>query len=356
MCIVGHPSSGGRVTRVITFVHRSQTSALSFSMVPTGSLRAGTPPWYKALAGRPSRRPFGQNAAQPASSPSKRSGHRALESVRHRARQREPFASLGANLSLGARALGESALDALEVEAAALNEVRPGRRPARLRALARQLRSAQPAMAPFVNWSHRLTELAASARASRMPAALVRRIASERRQLRKERARLARTLAQALPRSATLLTMSRSATVYDGLVRLPRGRRPRRVEVLASLPGGEGRRLARDLRAAGIPARTVADRDSDKAARRAMLVMVGADAVEANGALIHKVGTRRLAESARKARVPFVAVFGSSKRLPTGLRVPRPPALFDRTPRALVSAYWTDRGVETGGRADRRAP
>jgi len=98
--------------------------------------------------------------------------------------------------------------------------------------------------------------------------------------------------------------------------------------------------MAADLRRRGLAARWVADERAPEAVSASDLVLIGADTVETDGTVVHKVGTRRLAELARRSRRPVVVVAGRSKFSPR--RVLRLPPRFDRTPARLVSAYWTD--------------
>jgi methylthioribose-1-phosphate isomerase len=94
------------------------------------------------------------------------------------------------------------------------------------------------------------------------------------------------------------------------------------------------------------------------------VVLVGADRIAANGDVANKVGTHAVALAAQAAAVPFVVVAPTSTidpatpdgaaiviehraadelaPLPEGVAVWNP--AFDVTPRALVTAYLTDRG------------
>ncbi len=134
------------------------------------------------------------------------------------------------------------------------------------------------------------------------------------------------------------------------LLSLPAAQRPREVRALVSLPGGEGRATVRELRRGGLTARPVADRDGPREVRACDLVLVGADAVDAQGTLVHKVGTFGLARAAAQYRRPVVVLAGRSKWVPARLSRHPLPAAFDRTPRRLITAYWTDRGELRGGR------
>ncbi|MEN9817326.1 MAG: hypothetical protein RLZ32_1206 [Gemmatimonadota bacterium] len=132
-------------------------------------------------------------------------------------------------------------------------------------------------------------------------------------------------------------------------------------------PLRQGARLtAWELARAGIPVTVLPD-----GAVAALLaggavdvVLVGADRIAANGDVANKVGTHAVALAAQAAAVPFVVVAPTSTidpatpdgaaiviehraadelaPLPEGVAVWNP--AFDVTPRALVTAYLTDRG------------
>ncbi len=102
--------------------------------------------------------------------------------------------------------------------------------------------------------------------------------------------------------------------------------------------------MARELRTRKLRTQLIPDETALDVIRNVDLVLVGADAVLATGAIIHKVGTHPVALLARERHVPLYVVTGRSKFVDR-CRAPRPlPALFDLTPAQLVTAIWTDRG------------
>ncbi|HTW55557.1 MAG TPA: hypothetical protein VMG36_03820 [Thermoplasmata archaeon] len=236
----------------------------------------------------------------------------------------------------GARALAETTLRALDRELRRWPAV-PDRSLARAaRAVARSLGATQPAMGVFGRWADEWRALARRG-SPRRRAGWVRRWRSR---LARESERIAARAARRCPPGARVLTFSRSGTVADVLGGLRGVRRPLAVIALESRPGGEGRAMARDLRRRGVAARCLPDARADEAVAASDLLLLGADTVEDDGAVVHKVGTRALAERARRAGRPVVVVAGRSKFCRR--RVRRLPSLFDRTPARLVSAYWTD--------------
>ncbi len=114
--------------------------------------------------------------------------------------------------------------------------------------------------------------------------------------------------------------------------------------MLRSRPGGEGAAQAAALRRAGVNARVIEDREGAEAVAEADLVLLGADAIYRDGTLIHKVGTRPLAEAARRLHVPVAVVAGASKFVDAPPPRSAPAGAFDRTPGALLSVIWTDAG------------
>jgi hypothetical protein len=172
-------------------------------------------------------------------------------------------------------------------------------------------------------------------------------IRRERSRLESETPRLIRTALRRFPRGVHhVVTLSRSQTVLLALSALPRTRRPGRVSVLESLPGGEGRLFVQDLRKAGLAAHVIPDRAGPAVAATSDLVILGADAIFSDDSVVHKVGTRRLAVAASRSRVRVVVVAGRSKF--TGRPAPRRPlpGWFDRTPSRYISEFWTWGGVQ----------
>jgi translation initiation factor 2B subunit (eIF-2B alpha/beta/delta family) len=218
----------------------------------------------------------------------------------------------------------------------------------RIREVARALDRTQPAMGPFLRWAAEWRAMARSPAGHRLKKTARAWVQRERDGLRVELPRILRTSRRRFPKAGLVVTLSRSQSVLAALRSAPSSRRPERILVLESRPGGEGRRFARELRQAGLPARTIPDAKGGDVVRSAGLVLIGADAIFSDGSVVHKVGTLRLARAAARAGVPVVVVAGRSKF--TGRRPPRRrlPALFDRTPVRYVSEFWTDRGVRRG--------
>lgn len=152
-------------------------------------------------------------------------------------------------------------------------------------------------------------------------------------------------------RSAVVLTHSSSSGVVSALERVRR--RVAGVICTASLPGGEGRALARRLERAGFATEVVPDAAIAAACARADLALVGADAVT-EAAVVNKVGTRLVALAARDAGIGCYPIASGSKLLPARAweRVRAP--LHEATPLGLFDAVVTERGPLRPG-AVRRA-
>ncbi|HJV04512.1 MAG TPA: hypothetical protein VJ868_04540 [Actinomycetota bacterium] len=116
-------------------------------------------------------------------------------------------------------------------------------------------------------------------------------------------------------------------------------------------PSGEGREAARRLRAAGVRAAVVEDREAIRAAERGIAVVVGADAIGPGG-VVNKVGTGALAEAARRGGGGAYVLAGATKLVAEDLPAPHP---FERIPLELFTAIVGERGPVDPRTAARRA-
>lgn len=205
----------------------------------------------------------------------------------------------------------------------------------------RHLVRAHPAMAPL--WRLGVVTLAAGDHR-----AAARRFAGA---MASEAAEIARAAEWALPKRAVVLTHSSSSNVFAALTR--HRTRISRVICTASLPGGEGRALARRLERAGLEAEVVPDAAIGRASADASVAVVGADAVTEDAA-INKVGTMLVALAAQEAGIGFYVLAGTSKLLPARAWRPGDAPLYEETPLALIDAIISERGP-MGTAAVRRA-
>ncbi|MFB6082228.1 MAG: NUDIX domain-containing protein [Halanaeroarchaeum sp.] len=154
-----------------------------------------------------------------------------------------------------------------------------------------------------------------------------------------------------------VVTLSRSGTVEDALTRGD----PAGVTVAESRPGGEGVAVAERLAEAGVDVTLTTDANLPGAVESGSLVLVGADTVLADGAVVNKVGSRAAALAAADAGVDCYAVCASDKISPdesVPIEAGHPPALyegdrdvdeanpvFERVPARLVDGAITEAGI-----------
>lgn len=142
-------------------------------------------------------------------------------------------------------------------------------------------------------------------------------------------------------RNSVVLTHSASSSVVAALERV-RGR-IEGVICTQSLPGGEGRALARRLTRLGFATDLVPDAAIAGAAARADVALVGADAVCEDG-VVNKVGTRLVALAGRDAGIGCYAIASSAKHVPARIwsRIAAPAC--ETTPLWLFDAVVSERG------------
>jgi len=223
--------------------------------------------------------------------------------------------------------------------------------------VARALAQAQPSMAAVSNAVGAVVFAAGEKAPGGLPAMRRAALSRARRIVDswdKAARRIVRHAERALPRG-TIMTHSYSATTFAVLERLAAKGSP--IIVTESAPLNEGRTIARLLSRLGTPVTLISDAQAAAFMAEAAAVLVGADTVFANGAVVNKVGTCALALLARNARIPFYVATETLKVAPgrpeaaqqapgerePGLAVPA--VYFDLTPPRLVTALITEEGV-----------
>lgn len=215
------------------------------------------------------------------------------------------------------------------------------------------LRNAQPSMATLRNLLGRLLYRIDSRRFEFTSAMEFRQIVGsiveeELLSIKKSLDDASKNCALALPETCRVLTHSYSSTVSKALqFAYQFGKRPE-VYATESRPGEEGVRLVKDLSSRGLQARLVPDIMAPSEMPNVDLVVVGADSVMADGSLVNKIGTARIALFSDTRSIPFYVVsetakFNTSDFLGEPIRIAA--ALFDSTPNKYVSEIFTEQGV-----------
>ncbi len=155
-----------------------------------------------------------------------------------------------------------------------------------------------------------------------------------------------------LPEEGHVLTHSYSSTVRRALELAVKGKRKLTVYVIESSPGSEGKQLAKDLIGIGVPVKLITDSAMNSIISDIEMVIVGADSVLANGSVINKIGTSKIANLAKEEEIPFYAVCESAKFSAAdflGEQIQISETLFDLTPVEYVSKVVTESGaIEPG--------
>ncbi len=258
----------------------------------------------------------------------------------------------------GANFLGRRALELLSATAQASDAKDTDALLYHLLLVFSKLRRAQPAMANVWNLTGKLLQVVdrESGTVSSVNE-LKTRVREFSQQILKEAAAASedasRNTAHILPQDGVVLTHSYSTTVLRSLELGFKSGKTFQVFATESYPGMEGKQLAKDLIALGVPVRLIADSIVDSIIPRANLVLVGTDSVLKDGSLIHKTGTKNIAIAAKKLGIPLYSSCETTKFSAQDLLGERPAIpqdLFDLTPAESVSSYITEDGqVEPRG-------
>ncbi len=285
----------------------------------------------------------------------------------------------------GARRIAAAALGGLQAAAQASHARTPSAFYEDLLAAARLLESTRPTEPMMRNALEETLRFAlASSRtrpSSSLPALKAALMRHERRllgEMEKSANSIAKFGAAEIPHNARILIHCHSTTLMRVLVAAQKaGKRPS-VTCLETRPLYQGRLSARELSAAGVKTSLAVDSAAGSLMSQTDLVLVGADAITAEGDLINKVGTSTLAQLAHMHSVRFLCaaetwkydpltrlgrrepieqrdwrevwgsgLYGQEKgknlKKPSKLSILNP--AFDRTPARYVSAYITEEGL-----------
>ncbi len=265
----------------------------------------------------------------------------------------------------GASELARRGLELLAAAAGSLPAADAVELRERLLALATEMSLARPSMMPIQNLLERWREGLTIPAALNLSAA--RRLAAEQAEAligtsRRAVTECAAKAAGLLGPGRTVMTHSLSSTVVE-VCRLLKDVGLRMI-VTESRPLEEGRQLAERLSAWNVSTTYITDAQMGLFVAKADAVLVGADSVLANGAVVNKAGTYPLALAARDQGVPFYVCCESFKwraadQPPPELEEMAPAELgltgwpgvtvrnvyFDITPARLVSAWIDETGV-----------
>jgi len=198
----------------------------------------------------------------------------------------------------------------------------------------RAAQAAQPSMALVHQLAARALDVADTAlrRGDSLPDLrrhLAASCAAERDDLASARAAVAKQARSLIiDRGGWIATLSASAAVRDALLLAHRDGLMPRALIAESRPLGEGRALATELAAAGVPVWNVVDAALPLLISQARMVWIGADAVTDHGVL-NKIGSFAAALAAREHSVPIYALASRRKFLPAAtaaLRIVEMPA------------------------------
>ncbi len=243
---------------------------------------------------------------------------------------------------------------------------------ARLTSNTDALLSHMPAYAPPLNVLHRIFALLDDARRRGLPVDEFRKAIASEAQAYEEwsqhaRAQLALIAGRLIPDGGVVFTFTLSETVLDALRKAAQAGRGFQVIVSESRPNDDGLVTAKSLAECGVTVEVGIDAGVGELVPRADVMLVGAEAILADGSAVCKVGTYPAALIAKRCSIPIYVVVDSMKvdaaslmgqrltldpisrqeALPEGF-VPRVPVvghLFDRTPAELISGIVTERGL-----------
>ncbi len=175
--------------------------------------------------------------------------------------------------------------------------------------------------------------------------------------------------ARRLPPDSTVLVHSYSTSVLKVLEKALEKRGLKLVYATESRPGGEGLEMARRVSQLGIDVSLIVDSAVNYYMDKIDLVLLGAEAITANGALVNKVGSSLIALAAYHKRTRVLVAAGTYKfsfetLLGEVIKIPEAPAsalgvpeeliklgvkvkapLMDVTPPNYIDAIITEEGV-----------
>jgi len=252
----------------------------------------------------------------------------------------------------GASSLGRSSIEVLAEVARASSASSINELLSNLLSMMLELRKAQPSMATIRNLTGQfLYEIATAGQTTgsldqfrETAASLAQKVKRDAEQAVEN---AARNSAHILLEKGIVLTHSYSSTVRRALELRGKSGRGLTVYVTESSPGLEGKQLAKDLIEIGVPVRLIPDSAVDSIISDVDMVLVGADSILADGSVINKIGTKKIATMASEGEIKFCVVCESSKFSTVdflGEPVHFADTVFDLTPSEYVSKIVTESG------------
>jgi ribose 1,5-bisphosphate isomerase len=173
-----------------------------------------------------------------------------------------------------------------------------------------------------------------------------------------------------IPRGSTVLTHCNSMAALTTIKKAYGEGRVDMVYSTESRPWRQGHITTKWLLENGIPVTMIVDSAARHVMREMDVVLVGADTITANGAVINKIGTSQIALAAQESRVPFIVCAETFKfsretllgslveiedRGPKEIADPKRPEdfpgalfknpVFDATPPEYIDAIVTELGI-----------
>jgi len=173
--------------------------------------------------------------------------------------------------------------------------------------------------------------------------------------------------AKRIPKDAVVMTHCNSTAAIATIIKANEQGKIRMVYATESRPKLQGHITVRQLAEKRVPVTMIVDSAVRYHMKSVDIVVVGADTVASNGAVINKIGTSQIASIAHEMRVPFLVCAETFKFSPQtfkgelvtieerdtgevidlekfpGARVSNP--VFDATPAEYIDAIVTEMGV-----------
>ena len=171
---------------------------------------------------------------------------------------------------------------------------------------------------------------------------------------------------------AVIMTHCNSSAALECIKEAHRSRKKIKVYATESRPWRQGILTVNELAKEGIDVTLIIDSAVRSVMRKVDIVLVGADTITSNGAVINKIGTSQLALAANESHVPFVVcsetykispqtLFGDmvtieerdigeivrDNEIPSTVKVFNP--VFDSTPAKYIDGIVTEAGIVSPG-------